>query len=423
MKWRVYFFWVAKSVGEAMKAMTASVGWAAAMFVLIAVGRAQDSLTPPAPVKLTIHSSVLNEDRTVWVRMPRSYADGKLKYPVLYVTDGDDHINEIGNTNDFLASNGRMPELIVVGIGNTDRTRDLTPTHVEKLETFPISTQTSGGGGKFLEFIQSELRAEVEKRYRTEPYRIFAGHSFGGLLAIHAAFTRPESFNAFIAVSPSLWWDDQAEVKRAEKFLAGRKSPLKMTLIMTGAGEGPMMRSGYEKLRQVLLTSNPPPDLEWDSTLFEDEDHNSTVLRAHYFALKRIFADFPVQRDPHSFLVMGGLSGLEDHYGELSKRYGYTLAVPENAINMLGYGYLYAKPPRFAQAIAAFKRNVELYPQSANGYDSLGEGYEKAGDGPNAKASYEKAIALAKEQKDSHLPEYEKHLGALAEKATPGEKK
>ena len=69
-----------------------------------------------------------------------------------------------------------MPALIVVGIGNTDRTRDLTPSRA-KVESYP----TSGGGDKFLEFIQSELIPEIEKRYRTAPYRIFAGHSFGVL--------------------------------------------------------------------------------------------------------------------------------------------------------------------------------------------------------------------------------------------------
>jgi predicted alpha/beta superfamily hydrolase len=94
----------------------------------------------------------------------------------------------------------------------TDRTRDLTPTHADiknpdgTVTAFP----TSGGADRFLDFIQTELIPEIEKRYRTAPYRIFAGRSLGGLLAIHALFTRPDLFNAYIAVSPSSPWRNQS---------------------------------------------------------------------------------------------------------------------------------------------------------------------------------------------------------------------
>src|SRR5882724_7629296 len=80
------------------------------------------------PEKLTIKSSVLGEDRIILVRTPPGYEKSKLAYPVLYMTDGDAHIGHTASTIEFLSRNGRMPEMIVVGITNTDRTRDLTPT-------------------------------------------------------------------------------------------------------------------------------------------------------------------------------------------------------------------------------------------------------------------------------------------------------
>src|SRR5712671_5362518 len=122
------------------------------------------NLAPPAPERITVHSNVLNEDRAILVRMPAAAQGKKDRYPVLYLADGDGHINEVGAIIDFLVSNGRCAPLIVVGIPNTDRTRDLTPTRANPknpeglFQTLP----TSGGGDKFLEFIQTELFPEIE---------------------------------------------------------------------------------------------------------------------------------------------------------------------------------------------------------------------------------------------------------------------
>ena len=158
-------------------------------------------------------------------RVPRGNADGKTAYPVAYLTDGDDFINAVGAVTDFLAKIGRAPELILVGIPHTDRTRDLTPTHVETADDGinVWQTKSSGGADKFLQFIETELMPEVEKRYRTQPFRVLAGHSLGGLFAVHALSTRPGLFNVYVAVSPSLWWDGQSEVNRFEGFIAKQK--------------------------------------------------------------------------------------------------------------------------------------------------------------------------------------------------------
>jgi tetratricopeptide (TPR) repeat protein len=45
-------------------------------------------------------------------------------------------------------------------------------------------------------------------------------------------------------------------------------------------------------------------------------------------------------------------------------------------------------------ALEVFRLNVELYPNSANCYDSLAECYWKQGDLPAAIQHYERAIAL-----------------------------
>ena len=144
--------------------------------------------------RVTLHSAVLGEERTVLVSVPDG-AGGDVKAPVLVLTDAATQFDHTRATVRFLARNGLIPDLIVVGITNTDRTRDLTPSNASMrnangdLNEFP----TSGGAERFLDFIETELLPFVEAEYPALDYRIFAGHSFGGLLATHAFVTRRTS--------------------------------------------------------------------------------------------------------------------------------------------------------------------------------------------------------------------------------------
>ena len=394
------------------------------IFCVAVMGSSAQEVAPPIPQRLDIHSNVLKEDRVIWVRTPRGYQQSKGVYPVLYQTDAPGHVNETGSTIDFLVENGRMPALIIVGIANTDRVRDLTPTHADlknpdgTVNAFP----TSGGADRFLDFIQTELMPEIEKRYRTAPYRIFAGHSLGGLLAIHALISRPDLFNAYIAVSPSLQWDDGHTLHKAQKFFANHgevKKALFFSLANEGSTDNPMGRN-FEQL-QKTLADGAPKGLVWQSARYPDEDHGSTVLRAHYDGLRTVFSGWLVTRDEKTGLQGGGLAGLEEHYRKLSERYGYAVPVPENLMNGLGYQLMARK--NLEEAIAVFQKNIELYPESANTYDSLGEGLEAAGKFDTAKQNFQKAIELAKKNNDGLLPEFEKHLERVTAEAKAAEKK
>ena len=172
-----------------------------------------------------------------------------------------------------------MSEMIVVGITNTDRTRDLTPTKA----TGPNAAQfpTAGGADNFLKFIETEVIPEIEKRYRVQPYRVLAGHSFGGLFAVHALITRPELFNSYVAVSPSLQWSDDATLKRAEEFFKTRKE-LRATLFTSLGNEPGDIGKAFEQFKQ-LLAKNQIKGFEWEAQQMTDEDHGSVVLRSHYF--------------------------------------------------------------------------------------------------------------------------------------------
>lgn len=387
------------------------------LILLVAVSSsalAQNGNGPAAGIaRVTVKSSVLGEDRVILVRTPVGYESNNQSYPVLYLTDGDAHMGHTSSTIEFLARNGRMSETIVVGIPNTDRTRDLSPTRPDtKGATGAPQFPTAGGADNFLKFIETELIPDIEKRYRVRPYRTLAGHSLGGLFAIHAMLARPEVFQSYVAVSPALQWDNQVTVKRAEDFFKTRKD-LNATLFVSLGDEPGGIEDGFHQFKQILAR-NQARGFEWDAQQWSDEDHGSVVLRSHYFGLRKIYDGWQMPRDRDMGTIAGGLKGADEHYRKLSEKFRYEIQVPEAMINILGYQSLQAG--KADEAIAIFKRNVERYPASANVYDSLAEAYETTGKLELAAPLYEKASTLGQKNNDPNAALFTVNFTRASEK-------
>jgi predicted alpha/beta superfamily hydrolase len=365
------------------------------LFMLAVSAGAQNA---EGPERLSIESKIMGEARTIVIRVPASYRAGERRYPVLYMTDGDGHIGHTAATADFLAREGRMPETILVAVVNTDRGRDLTPTKVADRQG------ESGGADRFLDFFEKELIPTIDSRYRTQPFRVFAGHSLGGLFALHAFFTRPDLFDAWISVSPSLHWDNRYLFRAANGFFA-KKKDLATNVIVTIGDEGDESRVNFEDFKK-LLTRRAPKSIETTFVHLADEDHGSLVMPSHYLGLRKVFAPWRFaldgRADPQQELKRAG-----EHYTRLSTRVGYEVPMPENLTNLIGYRLLQLN--RTNEAIAVFQTNVKAWPKSANVYDSLGEAYEKAGQTAEARASYERAAQIGAETNDPSLPVFRRN--------------
>lgn len=363
--------------------------------------------------KFTLESKVMGESREIWVHTPPAYAASGMGYPVLYLTDGPAHFFHTASTVDFLASNGRIPFMIVVGVANTDRTRDLTPTRlvgdVEGGRGFP----TSGGADRFLEFFREELIPHIEKNYRTEPYRVFAGHSFGGLFAVHAFANHSDLFDAYIAASPSAWWDHQLVVRQAKSLLE-KEGELPKSIYFTVGNENPEMTESFEALR-VALAASKRPGLQARGEVFDDEDHGSIVMRTHYRGLEFIFDGWRLAPAPNGASIADVLKHIRSHYEDLSMRYKFRVRPNEQRINNFGYQVLGAG--RVEDAIAVFEYNVQLYPASANVYDSLGEAQEKLGQVEPARSNYKKAWELGAKNGDPNVEIFKKNYERLSVKS------
>tara|TARA_B100000780_G_scaffold261139_1_gene213374 strand:- start:519 stop:1337 length:819 start_codon:yes stop_codon:yes gene_type:complete len=227
-------------------------------------------------------SKILGEDRQLNVYLPQNYIENTSKsYPVIYLLDGsidEDiiHVSGIVQFGSFSWIN-RNPESIVVGISNVDRKRDFTfPTTVEQdIIDFP----TSGHSTTFIQFIQDELKPYVNSEFRTSDTNTLIGQSLGGLLATEILLKKPDLFDQYVIVSPSLWWNDESLLKQDLPEIKSDKS-----IYIAVGKEGEIMertaRSLYKKLK---LSSSYNKHLNFE--YLDHYSHGDILHHAVYNAL------------------------------------------------------------------------------------------------------------------------------------------
>jgi pimeloyl-ACP methyl ester carboxylesterase len=296
-----------------------------------------------------------------------------------------------------------MPPVIIVGVANTDRTRDLTPTRatLEGRDGVVREFPTSGGASRFLDFLETELLPWVDAHYRTQPYRLLAGHSFGGLFALNAFLTRPALFQSVLAVSPTLRWDQELPLRQAEDFFDHRDEVGSTLVVAMGNEEEADPRPTRLDRLEKTLEGARAEGFEWKVLRMPGETHGSVVLRAHYWGLRKAFEPWPLPADPETGAFAGSLDDLEAHFAGLSQRWGYTVVPPEDVVNQIGYQIL--GRDELEGAIAVFRYNVELHPDAPNVHDSLGEALEQAGRLAEAFSAYSRAVERATAVDDPRL--------------------
>ena len=364
--------------------------------------QSSDSIVVKFGKRDSLVSKLLKEKRPYWVYLPASYNDKSIqpmRYPVLYILDGDIHFKSISSMVEILGSgtNGVhvIPEMIIVSILNTDRTRDMTPTHsIKGVDGKDWDyLQTSGGGDNFLNFIKDELIPKVDSTYRTGPYRIFVGHSFGGLTVINALITMPKVFNAYIAIDPSLWWDNQLLLNQAKDFFW--KTDLKSKYLFVAQAnsffaEDTRVNAHFEAIKNFATTleiQRHHSGLNWRYKYYGDDNHGSVAFVAEYYALRFIFEDYFA-----SFDKIKSAAELKNHYQAFSNETKVNFLPPEKVVNEFANIPLFFN--KYDAAQDYYQLNIENFPKSPGAYKKMAKLWLDKGDKKKALGYFEQSLKL-----------------------------
>jgi len=343
----------------------------------------------------TIHSEITGEPRRLAVHLPDEYAaEPERRYPLFVLLDGRHNFKATASTIHALSRGRAIPHMIVVGIDSPDRWRDLTPVE-------GMGIPGTGGGGAFLESLIDEILPHVDATYRTNGFRVFSGHSLGGLTTMNTLFEEPELFDAYLALSPSLEWDDGFMLGRARKFLA-RPDPPGAMLYMALADER-LERLYYDPMVE-LLQQSAPPQLVWTSELFEEhDDHMSTRITAGLAGVAWVFRDWRLTSNR-----IYGMSReeIEAHYAMATVRYKESRELGMMEVTDAGYWGLYDEAT-VERAMEFFELAIENWPDHPYPYSCLGEGLERTGRLADALEQMERALRMAEESGVEDLAYYQ----------------
>jgi predicted alpha/beta superfamily hydrolase len=367
----------------------------------------------------SVASNVLQEQRKFWVYVPASARNATYlpqRYPVVYLLDGDAYFVSVTGmvrqlSEDFLTN--VFPEMIVVGILNSNRLRDFTPTRATRSAVIPASAlPASGGAENFTAFLAQELLPYVEAHYPTAPYRVLIGHSLGGLLVMNTLLHHPTLFNGYVALDPTVFWDEQRLLRQAPAALA-RPQFAGRTLFVASANTQPpggrarQLRHDFSleavitRAKQTLrdeLRRHPHNGLRAAYHYYPTATHNTVPLPATLDALHFLFRPYALSPDATVRLFSpasadaNAAQQLEAHYRQVAAQMGYPAFPPEPFVNDFAYSLLQNGQPR--RALAFFQLNARSYPTSFNALDSLGDCYAELGQPKLAATAYTQALAL-----------------------------
>ncbi|SNR83450.1 alpha/beta hydrolase-fold protein [Lutibacter flavus] len=357
-----------------------------------------------------LKSKILQEQRPVIISLPLGYENSSANYPVLYLLDGLGNIKHEIGTVELLTDSGIIPPMIIVGIESLDRSRDLTPSNAGQDVYGGVGdagiTQ-SGGAPKFLQFLEEELIPFVESHFRTHPYRLLEGHSFGGLFSTYALMEKPDIFDAFIIQAPALWWNKEEMTEKAKGFFKSNSNLKKAIYFGIGGGDGWGMQQELKRYVQVI-DKNPPQNLRWKLEEVGDEDHDTSRLLLNYYGLKFVFSDLIAPEE-----LINDYSDLAFLKGEreLMNKYGKHARRPVS--NYVDIAFKLLKEENDLGAIVVLNRAIEAYPKYIGLMTNLAKLYEKTKQEKKAIETYKLAIKLSKKLKLGQEEDFKNEINKL----------
>ena len=344
--------------------------------------QAQAAGVPVQSVRVEkIASAKIGETREFWVSLPDGYSESAKKYPVLYMMDADFNFNSglIGGLR-YAAFLGEMPEFIIVGIKNTDRSKDIFPEEV----TYDDGSKGGGRADQYLDFIREELIPHIEKTYRAENFRILYGTSNTGFTTVYALFRNPDMANAYIAASATL--SIPSFRAKRDEWIRDFKGGKRRLVSVTGENDLPTVLSQNGALKEAIDTL-APPDLTGRFLVIENGGHvPADSLRQ---GLSALFEGWKIGPS----LKESNFDEIRRQADQRSEKFGVPGKLPEDDLAILGRSLFGEK--KYAKAVEVLLYRVGLYPRSADARVALGEAYRQSGQTAKARECYNQALAIA----------------------------
>ena len=355
----------------------------------------------------SLYSETLKEQREIWIQVPENF-NSTNQYPVIYVLDASKNFYSIVGISKHLTP-WKIPESIIVGITNTDRIRDFTPTNVPFQRGH--ESKTSGGADNFIRFIDQELKPFINSKYPTENNTTIIGHSTGGLFVLYSFLNHENVFDNYLAIDPSLWWDEEQLVNTSQGQINEKNLKEKFLYVAVANSLGKAMDTvkvrkdktvpteqirANLKFHDVLVQNSEQLNFTWE--YFEDEDHGSIVVPAQYNGLRSIFSWFPFPEmwrfnDPKSYTVKQLTEPYYEHYKKLSLLMKREVKPNWQLLNDIGFFMLEGHNlPK--KALAYLEMNLDFYPDDSKSYVALGNYYLSQKNKKEAIVYFKKAIAI-----------------------------
>ena len=280
----------------------------------------------------------------------------------------------------YAALLGEMPEFIIVGIKNTDRSKDIFPEEV----TYPDGSKGGGRADRYLDFIRDELIPHIDEVYRTEKFRVLYGTSNTGFTTVYALFHNPDTANAYVAASATL----SVPLFRAKRdewirdFKGGRR---RLVMVM-GENDLPTILSHNGALKETLDTL-APPDLTCQFRVIGNGGH--VPADSLQQGLSALFEGWKITQP----LKESTFAEIRRQADQRLGTYGVPGKLPEDGLRELGAALLSEK--KSAQALEVLQYRADLYPRSADARVALGDAYRQNGQSERARECYNQALAIA----------------------------
>jgi predicted alpha/beta superfamily hydrolase len=254
----------------------------------------------------TVQSTALGDTREVNVWLPTGYDSSQDRYPVVYLLDGalDQDFQHIAGIGSLASLSWTFGPFIIVGVQTRDRPADLTPRPSDPryLSAYP----TSGGAERFRQFLREEIMPMIATRYRTSDRRVLMGESLAGLFVVDTLLTEPALFDDYVAISPSLWWDDRRLVSDAALARAPAAEGARLFLAM--ADEGGTMQDGVDRLRRWLDALPPGRIAHSYADYSRTASHDTVYHHAAEDALRWLYPAPPYPAAPTPWFMIEGAS-------------------------------------------------------------------------------------------------------------------